>query len=84
MTPFRAGRTVVVTDREEALAVELDVHLPQLPEDRARAVVERTRTICPCSRATAGNVDVRPEVDDHTPNRRDGRRYRAEPGTVFL
>ena len=40
------------------IAVELDFHAPRLGEDQARAVMERTHTICPYSRATAGNVDV--------------------------
>jgi Ohr subfamily peroxiredoxin len=40
------------------LAVDLSGSLPQLDEDRARALMERTHTICPYSRATAGNVEV--------------------------
>jgi osmotically inducible protein OsmC len=36
-------------------AVELELTAPGLPPDRALAVLERTHTICPYSRATAGN-----------------------------
>lgn len=41
------------------LAVELDFHGPRLDEDQARAVMEKTHRICPYSRATAGNIDVK-------------------------
>ena len=40
------------------LAVDLSARLPQLNEAQARAVMEKTHTICPYSRATAGNVEV--------------------------
>ena len=40
------------------LAVELVGHLPKLDREQAQAVMEKTHTICPYSRATAGNVDV--------------------------
>ena len=40
------------------LAVDLTGHLPQLDEEQARALMERTHTVCPYSRATAGNVAV--------------------------
>ena len=41
------------------LAVELAFSAPRLDEETAREVMERTHRICPYSRATAGNVDVR-------------------------
>ena len=40
------------------LAVDLRARLPQLDDERARQLLERTHTICPYSRATAGNVEV--------------------------
>ena len=44
------------------LAVELDFSAPRLAEDQAQAVLEKTHTICPYSRATAGNVEVQLNV----------------------
>jgi lipoyl-dependent peroxiredoxin len=40
------------------LAVELAFHAPRLSAEQARAVMEKTHTICPYSKATAGNVEV--------------------------
>ncbi len=40
------------------LAVDLSARLPQLDEEQARQLLEKTHTICPYSRATAGNVEV--------------------------
>jgi Ohr subfamily peroxiredoxin len=45
------------------LAVELAFHAPRLTEEQARAVMQKTHTICPYSRATAGNIDVQLRVD---------------------
>lgn len=42
-----------------SLAVELEFLAPRLRADQAQAVMEQTHTICPYSRATAGNIDVR-------------------------
>ena len=44
------------------LGVELELHAPGLSEDQARQLMEITHTICPYSRATAGNVEVRLSV----------------------
>ena len=44
------------------LGVELDVSAPRLEQEQARAVVEKTHTICPYSKATAGNIDVQLNV----------------------
>ena len=44
------------------LGVDLDVHVPDLDEEQVRKVVERTHQICPYSRATQGNVEVRLNV----------------------
>ena len=41
------------------LAVELDVHAPQLHHDAALALAEKAHQVCPYSNATRGNVDVR-------------------------
>jgi osmotically inducible protein OsmC len=41
------------------LAVELDVHAPNLEHDAALALVEKAHQICPYSNATRGNVEVK-------------------------
>ena len=40
------------------LAVELDVHAPNLAHDVATALVEKAHHVCPYSNATRGNVEV--------------------------
>lgn len=40
------------------LAVELDVSLPELPRDRAEALVAAAHQVCPYSNATRGNIVV--------------------------
>ncbi len=40
------------------LAVELDVHVPNLDHDAALALVEKAHQVCPYSNATRGNIDV--------------------------
>ena len=40
------------------LAVELDVHAPNLDHDTALALVEQAHQVCPYSNATRGNIDV--------------------------
>jgi Ohr subfamily peroxiredoxin len=40
------------------LAVELDVHAPQLDHDTAMALVEQAHQVCPYSNATRGNIEV--------------------------
>ena len=49
------------------LAVDLSARLPRLDETQARQLMERTHTICPYSRATAGNVEVGLHVVPSTP-----------------
>ena len=44
------------------LAVELSLTAPRIDEERAQALMERTHRICPYSKATAGNIDVRLRV----------------------
>jgi Ohr subfamily peroxiredoxin len=41
------------------LAVELDVHAPELDHDAALALAEKAHQVCPYSNATRGNIDVR-------------------------
>jgi Ohr subfamily peroxiredoxin len=41
------------------LAVELDVHIPNLDKDAALALTERAHEVCPYSNATRGNIEVK-------------------------
>jgi lipoyl-dependent peroxiredoxin len=41
-----------------ALAVQLEVTLTHVEDDRARELVEQAHQVCPYSRATRGNVEV--------------------------
>ncbi|NMH99482.1 hypothetical protein HF526_19495 [Pseudonocardia sp. K10HN5] len=80
------------------LAVELDFRAPRLQPDQARAVMERTHTICPYSKATAARMITgqtivrdgggylrRPTRAPGAQDDRAGRRlsYRARPAAVF-
>ena len=40
------------------LAVELDVHVPDLDDASAQQLVEQAHQVCPYSNATRGNIDV--------------------------
>jgi osmotically inducible protein OsmC len=40
------------------MEVELLISLPELDEAEARALVDKTHTVCPFSNAVAGNIDV--------------------------
>ncbi len=40
------------------LAVELDVHAPNLDQNTAEALVAKAHEVCPYSNATRGNIDV--------------------------
>ena len=53
-------------ERGYALAVELDVNLPQVqdPEQAARLVAAANQ-VCPYSNATRGNIDVRLTANGH-------------------
>ena len=46
------------------LAVELIGHLPNLPKEEARTLMEEAHRICPYSRATRGNIDVKLVVEE--------------------
>ena len=41
------------------ITAELDIVLPALDRDAARALVERAHEVCPYSNATRGNIDVK-------------------------
>jgi osmotically inducible protein OsmC len=45
------------------LAVELVGHLPELPREEAQALMEEAHQVCPYSRATRGNIDVKLSVE---------------------
>lgn len=40
------------------LAVELDLHTPNLDKDAAQALLEKAHQVCPYSNATRGNIEV--------------------------
>ena len=44
------------------LAVELDVHAPNLDDDTALALTRKAHEVCPYSNATRGNVEVTLQV----------------------
>jgi Ohr subfamily peroxiredoxin len=48
-----------MVDSGFGLAVELDVHIPNLDDEAARAVTERAHQVCPYSNATRGNIEVK-------------------------
>lgn len=41
------------------LTAELDVALPDIPRDKAEAIIEQAKRNCPYSNATRGNVETR-------------------------
>nr|UVT38013.1 Organic hydroperoxide resistance protein OhrA [uncultured bacterium] len=45
------------------IAVKMEVHIPSLPADEARALVQETHEkVCPYSHATRGNIDFELDV----------------------
>ncbi|WP_217201038.1 organic hydroperoxide resistance protein [Streptomyces buecherae] len=40
------------------LTVEISAHIPNVPADAARDLVEKAHQVCPYSRATRGNIEV--------------------------
>ena len=46
------------------LGVELIGHLPNLPREEAQALMEEAHQMCPYSRATSGNIDVKLTVEE--------------------
>lgn len=46
------------------LAVELEVVIPELPQDEAQALADAAHQVCPYSNATRGNVPVTVTVSD--------------------
>jgi Ohr subfamily peroxiredoxin len=41
-----------------ALRVQMDIHLPGLPQAQAQELVDQAHIVCPYSNATRGNIDV--------------------------
>ena len=50
---------------EFGLAAELEFTAPLIDDEKAQALMERTHTICPYSKATAGNIEVHLSVARH-------------------
>ena len=46
------------------LAVELEVDIPELPQDEAQALADAAHQVCPYSNATRGNIPVTVTVSD--------------------
>ncbi|HIY95768.1 MAG TPA: organic hydroperoxide resistance protein [Candidatus Rothia avicola] len=46
------------------LAVELEVVIPELPQDEAQALADAAHQVCPYSNATRGNIPVTVTVSD--------------------
>jgi lipoyl-dependent peroxiredoxin len=45
-----------------ALAVKLAIHLPGLPDEQKRQLVDGAHQLCPYSHATRGNIDVQFDI----------------------
>jgi Ohr subfamily peroxiredoxin len=62
VTDSEVSATVGIGPRPDGggfgLSAELDVHIPNLGDDEARALVEKAHQVCPYSNATRGNIDV--------------------------
>ena len=43
-------------------AVELEVTIPNLPHDEAQKLADKAHEVCPYSKATRGNIDVKVSV----------------------
>jgi Ohr subfamily peroxiredoxin len=48
-----------MVDTGFGLAVELDVHIPNLDAEAAQALTEAAHEVCPYSNATRGNIEVK-------------------------
>ncbi|WP_159499746.1 organic hydroperoxide resistance protein [Microbacterium sp. 18062] len=46
------------------LAVELEVVIPELPQDEAQALADAAHQVCPYSNATRGNIEVTVRVTE--------------------
>jgi Ohr subfamily peroxiredoxin len=44
------------------LTIGLDIHLPGLPHEEAKALVDKAHQVCPYSNATRNNIDVKLNV----------------------
>lgn len=60
------GAKVSIGKRGEGfgLAVELEVVIPDLPQDEAQALADAAHQVCPYSNATRGNIPVTVTVSD--------------------
>jgi organic hydroperoxide reductase OsmC/OhrA len=47
------------------IAADIEVSLPDLPRDKAQALIEAAHQVCPYSRATRGNIEVNVKLADH-------------------
>jgi Ohr subfamily peroxiredoxin len=47
------------------LAVDLEFTAPLIDDEKAQALMERTHTVCPYSKAIAGNIEVHLSVARH-------------------
>ena len=47
-----------IADGEYFLRARLNVSMPDLPQETARAVLDAAHQVCPYSKATRGNIDV--------------------------
>ena len=46
------------------IAADIEVSLPDLPRDKAQALVEAAHQVCPYSKATRGNIEVSVKLAD--------------------
>ncbi|MCV7194566.1 organic hydroperoxide resistance protein [Mycolicibacterium brumae] len=56
--------SLVSDDPSFKLAVELEITLPHVDGDTARELTEKAHQVCPYSKATRGNIDVKLTVTD--------------------
>lgn len=42
-----------------ALSADLDVHIPDISIEEAQSIADKAHAVCPYSRATKGNIEVR-------------------------
>jgi Ohr subfamily peroxiredoxin len=61
LTSSRVDATVAIGPNDQggfALAVKLEISLPDLPREAAQSLIEQAHAVCPYSNAVRGNVDV--------------------------
>jgi|SRR3954452_22859642 len=57
-TTVTAAVSIGKDDAGFGLSVKISAHLPGIPADRARTLVEQAHQVCPYSKATRGNIEV--------------------------